>query len=924
MARIMRGRLPGKVHEVIALTGFVLFYAFCFVRSTMMCVWLNPGLNRTVTYLSYFLAIGAIITMDRYSWKELLIIAAVGVIAAMATGVSDSNVYLMYLLYLIPLSDVRKDRIARAALFTGVTMTILTIVLSKTGVIEDLVYQQQVGLELRQRESMGFIYPTDFAAHIFFLLLIVFYLTRGRLNLVTGGLYLFFAWFVKTKCDARLSAVMLVIVFIASLVLTVWKRFRIRGLIRWGMILAAPIGTLITFGMDFLYARGNRIAIKLDSLLSDRLSIGARLLDQYGIRLLGQNIEQHGNGGTLDSVVQFYGEYSFIDMSFQRIPQMYGLLAFGALLVFVVWATKKQIDKGAVVLPVVLTIVAINSIVDQHYLDFAYNIFLFMLLDKPGRHFLTVRDLKQWLRAKKRRLRPSSLLSPSPAALITPNTQLPTPNSRLHTPNSTLQPEKSPSIRKNFILNVLLKLSTIIFPLITFPYVSRVLHPAGTGKVQFATSIISYFTMVAQLGISGYGIRACAKVRDNREKLTRTAHELLMINLIMSVVAYVALFVALRTIPRLREERTLYLILSLNIILTSIGMEWLYQGLELYGYITARSVLFKFLALIAMFLLIHQEEDYLIYGGITIFAASASNILNLINAHRYIDFRPVGDYHLMRHLKPVLVFFAMVCATTIYTNLDNVMLGFMTTDVDVGYYGAAVKIKTVLVSVVTSLGTVLLPRLSYYVEHGALEEFRKITRKAFHIMALSAAPLSLFFILFAREGVLLLSGAEYEGAILPMQVIMPTVLLIGLSNITGVQILVPTGREKTVLYSEIVGAVVDVVLNALLIPRFHATGAAIGTLVAEAVVLLVQYLALKGEIGEAIRGIPFVNLATALGIGVAACFWVRYLSLGYFLTLAVAGILFFGAYGGFLYLRKEEFVRELAGQVMGKLRGMKR
>ena len=274
------------------------------------------------------------------------------------------------------------------------------------------------------------------------------------------------------------------------------------------------------------------------------------------------------------------------------------------------------------------------------------------------------------------------------------------------------------SLKMNFLMNVMLTMSSFIFPLITFPYISRILLPIGTGKVSFATSIITYFSMFAQLGIPTYGIRACAIVRDDRKKLSKVAQELLIINLVMCVLSYAVLAIAIFCVPKLREEKNLYVILSFTIILTSIGMEWLYKALEQYTYITMRSVFFKFVALVAMFILVHEQEDYVIYGGITIFAASASNILNLLNAHKYIDLTPIGNYDFKCHMKPILIFFAMSCATTIYTNLDTVMLGFMATDADVGYYNAAVKIKTILVSIVTSLGAVLLPRASYYVEHG--------------------------------------------------------------------------------------------------------------------------------------------------------------------------------------------------------------
>lgn len=469
-------------------------------------------------------------------------------------------------------------------------------------------------------------------------------------------------------------------------------------------------------------------------------------------------------------------------------------------------------------------------------------------------------------------------------------------------------------------MNAILTMSSFIFPLITFPYVSRILLPVGTGKVSFATSLISYFSMFAQLGIPTYGIRACAMVRDDKEKLTRTVHELLMINLIMTVISYVVLAVTLIFVPRLQEERTLYIIVSLTIVFTSIGMEWLYKALEQYTYITIRSIIFKFIALIAMFLLVHKQSDYVIYGGITILAASASNIFNFINAHKYIGMKYVGGYNLKRHLKPVAVFFAMTCATTIYTHLDTVMLGFMTADADVGYYNAAVKIKTILVSIVTSLGTVLLPRASYYVQHGLIDDFREITSKALNFVFLLASPMMLYFILFAKQGIYFLSGSAYEASIIPMQIIMPTLLLIGITNILGIQILVPMGKEKIVLYSEIAGAIIDIIINALLIPQYASAGAAIGTLVAEFVVLVVQYYALRNEVTMAFKKIHYFRIGFALVLGCVVSLWVKILNFGNFLTLLISAAMFFGIYGLFILLTKEPLVMEIFNQIVGGIK----
>ncbi len=475
------------------------------------------------------------------------------------------------------------------------------------------------------------------------------------------------------------------------------------------------------------------------------------------------------------------------------------------------------------------------------------------------------------------------------------------------------------SLKLNFIMNAILTMSNVIFPLITFPYVSRVLLPAGTGKVSFATSLIAYFTLFADLGIPTYGIRACAQVRDNREELTRTAQELLTINLVMDVISYAFLILALIFVPRLHEDRTLYIVVSLTIILSAIGMEWLYKALEQYTYITIRSIIFKFIALIALFLLVHKETDYVIYGGISIFAASASNILNFINVHKYIDMKPVGHYHFKRHLKPIAVFFAMSCATTIYTHMDVVMLGFMTTDADVGYYNAAARIKTALVAIVTSLGTVMLPRASYYIEQKNMDEFNRITKRAINFVFLAALPMMLYFILYARQGILFLSGAAFANSILPMQIIMPTLLFIGLSNLLGLEVLVPQGKEKIVLYSEIAGAVINIIINAVLIPRLASIGVAIGTLAAEFVVLAVQYGFLHKEIFGAFAAVSYWKILGGLVLGTAASYWVVMFGLGNFVTLLITACLFFGVYGLFLLITRESLTTEIIGQMLDKV-----
>lgn len=470
---------------------------------------------------------------------------------------------------------------------------------------------------------------------------------------------------------------------------------------------------------------------------------------------------------------------------------------------------------------------------------------------------------------------------------------------------------KQRSLKQNFLMNAILTMSNFIFPLITFPYVSRILLPEGMGKVTFAASVISYFSMFAQLGIPVYGIRACAKVREDKKKLSQTAHELLIINIAMSAFCYASFGVLLFYVPKFREEKALFLITSLTILFNTIGMEWLYKALEQYTYITIRSIVFKFVALAAMFALIHSKTDYVIYGAISIFASSASNIMNFFNSRKFIFLKSCGKYDFKQHLPPVLVFFAMSCATTVYTHLDVVMLGFMSTDTDVGYYNAAIKIKVILVSIVTSLGHVLLPRLSYYIQNNMTEEFRNITDKAVNFIVVLAAPLTVYFMLFAREGIFFLSGREYVGSVLPMQILMPTLLLIGLSSLMGLQILVPLGREKTVLYSEVMGAGVDLLINSLTIPRFASVGAAAGTLTAEAVVWLFQFCALKSVVIPSYKKIRYPIILLGLASGSLSAFLIKRLIHNLFFMLMISATSFFGVYGTVLLAGKEPIAVEI-------------
>ncbi len=476
------------------------------------------------------------------------------------------------------------------------------------------------------------------------------------------------------------------------------------------------------------------------------------------------------------------------------------------------------------------------------------------------------------------------------------------------------------SIRVNFIMNIILTMSSFIFPLISFPYISRVLLPDGTGRVSLATSVVSYFLIFAQLGIPTYGIRKCAQVRDNPKELNQVAQELLIINLVTSCITYMAYLIVIFTVPRFEKEKWLYLVVSVTILFNVIGMEWLYKGLEQYTYITVRSVIFKFIALLMMFLFVRKRGDYIVYGALTVFASSASNLFNLFHARHYISLKPVHNYHFKRHLTAIGIFLAMSCATTVYVNLDTIMLGIIKSDIDVGYYNAAVKIRAVLLGIVTALGSVLLPRVSFYIKKNMQDQFVRVVRKAIEFVVISALPLTIYFIIFAEEGIYFLSGQAYSGAIIPMRLIMPTVFIVGISNITGLEILIPRGQEVIVLYSEIAGAVIDLVINSVLIPSFGCSGAAVGTLIAEFIVLLVQLYALKDLRREMFGGINYITIIGANIISLISVLWVKKLRLDCFWILMISFAVYFTIYGILLLLFKEPLITEIVRKQIRKLR----
>lgn len=394
------------------------------------------------------------------------------------------------------------------------------------------------------------------------------------------------------------------------------------------------------------------------------------------------------------------------------------------------------------------------------------------------------------------------------------------------------------SITFNLIANGIKTLMSVLFPLITFPYASRILGSAGIGKVSYASSIISYFALLASLGISTYAVREGARIRDDREKFNKFSREILNINLFTTIISYSLLIIFLK-LPILHGYKTLMVISSAGIVFTTIGMEWLFIIKEEYAYITKRAVLFQFVSLILLFMLVRSKDDYYWYAALTVISSGGSAILNLWHSRKFVDWRNRQVLEYKKHLKPIILIFGTSLASSIYMTMDTTMLGAMKGDSAVGIYTAAVKINSVVSTLIGTISSTILPRVSYYIGNGLKKEYEKLLKSSMDVLLMISVPASIGMICTSDILILLFSGKEFLAGTLAAKILSAKVIVGAINRVLAYQICTPYKKDKEVLISTSSGAVFNLVANAVLIPLAGVTGASIATLLSETVVFLV-------------------------------------------------------------------------------------
>lgn len=473
------------------------------------------------------------------------------------------------------------------------------------------------------------------------------------------------------------------------------------------------------------------------------------------------------------------------------------------------------------------------------------------------------------------------------------------------------------SVKVNYILNLINTGTQMLFPLITFPYVCRVIEADGIGQINFFQSIISYISLFTCLGIPMYAIREIARDRSDVVQMNRTAMEILLLHSMLTLVGYAIVAILCLTVPQIQVNIPLFLILSLTIFFTAIGCEWFYQGIEDFKYITIRGLIIKTVSVVLLFIFVKSKTDLLYYGCYTVFGVLGGNIFNFFRLRKYIHRENIifSELHIKRHIKPVLKVFSFSVVTSIYLQLNTVLLGFLKNALAVGYFAAATKVMQMLLTMSACLGSVMMPRASHLIAENKEDEFNRLIQKSYDFTLAIALPMTIGLIFCAPSLITALCGVKFEHSILPSQIIAPIILMVAISNVFGIQVLFPKGKINIVTLCCGIGAVADLILNLCLIPLFSYIGTSIAYLGAEVATTVSMYF-----IGR--RYIPIIyfkksHLTYALGciVMALALYGISLLQLPTLTILLLQGCSGVLAYFIILCIRKDEMLVQILSKI---------
>lgn len=452
------------------------------------------------------------------------------------------------------------------------------------------------------------------------------------------------------------------------------------------------------------------------------------------------------------------------------------------------------------------------------------------------------------------------------------------------------------SIKLNAFLSVFKQLFSILFPMITFPYATRILGAANYGKYTFSLSVVNYISYIAAAGILRYAIRECARVREDKVKLQKLVNEIFTINVISTCIAFSVLFGLLFFVPMLKVYTPYILVLSLSVLFTTLGTDWINSAFEDYFYITIRYILCQLVAICLLFVLVKSTDNLLEYSIVSVTAAVLANALNIIHIRKTLGIVPTlcMSKELAVHIKPIVYLFVCTIATFIYINSDVTILGIFKDDTAVGYYGVSTQFYQLVKQLINAAFVVVIPRISNELASDKLKAQERYN-DILILTILLVIPSSIGMYMVREKLILVFAGVEYIRASSSLGILALAIVPAMLANFFINIVMIPLKREREVTIATILSALINVALNFVLVPRFAENAAAFTTLLAELTMLIVALFFC--------RTIRFINIVRTILVGLIGgllimivCtivnFFVSNIILNLFLSISISVVVY--------------------------------
>jgi hypothetical protein len=470
------------------------------------------------------------------------------------------------------------------------------------------------------------------------------------------------------------------------------------------------------------------------------------------------------------------------------------------------------------------------------------------------------------------------------------------------------------SITKNYIYNVAYQILITILPLITTPYVSRVLNAEAIGIYSYTISITTYFILFGSLGVALYGQREIAYYQTDKMKRSKIFWE---INILRFVTMTIAMVIYYFIYVRQGEYKIYYEILLIELLANCLDISWFFRGIEEFKKTVVRNTIVKLISVALIFTLVKSVDDLYKYFIIYVLSTAIGNISLWLYLPKYIEKVKINELNILKHLKPTIILFIPQIAVQIYTVLDKTMIGMIVSDkAEVGYYEQSQKIIKLLLSIITSLGTVMLPRMAATFANGDNDKMKEYMKKSFNFVFLLAFPMIIGIDSVASKFVPLFFGNGYEKVTNIIYIISPIILAIGLSNVVGTQYLLPTKRQKEYTISVICGAIINFILNMILIRMFRSLGASIATVIAEFSVTAIQLFAIRKDMNiKKIVNLSKKYLVSTIVMGIVVLL-IGFKGNNSWTTIIIQGISGMVTYLVMLIILKDEFLLDNINKIL--------